>query len=367
MRQRSPKQHFITQSYMKQWADDAGRVGVVCLHHRGSGLVSPKGLHHVLDLSSDEQEKRWGRGEDQAKKVLEGFKEALGTNCDQLEAAETYLSDPDHLNTLVEFVALHHARSVVVPLQQGMDPNAAGGSTESEAAIRERSEAVKDHYGSCGIVVAVYEEDIPVVLGAIPVFDAHDWGNRPPDTARFLMPLTPRVIIGGTPDWPTGKVRVAPDSADHETLLTFQIGGVPGLLGTPYLICEPSALERTAEAALRLFEGGNWHWYAIGNRIDLCGSSAPGALRADWQQRTNRHQRIQAIHEDPTTTQSMKAKYQSMMREDAHKIQQDLDDLDVPMCACDQHRSNPEVNALWKATMPQVICDEMRRQRNLRS
>ena len=142
---------------------------------------------------------------------------------------------------------------------------------------------------------------------------------------------------------------------------------MPGLFGTPYLICEPSALERTAEAALRLFEGGNWHWCALANRIDLCGSSAPGALRADWQQRTNRHQRNQAIHGDPTTTQSMKAKYQSMMREDARKIQQDLDDLGVPICACDQHRSNPEIKALWKATMPQVICDEMRRQRNLRS
>ena len=358
---------------MKQWADDSGNVGVVCLHHRGSGLVSPKGLHHVLDLSSHEQEKRWGRSEDKAKKVLEGFKEALGPNCDQLEAAEMYLTSPDHLEkpdhlkTLVEFVALHHARSLVVPLQQGMDPNAAGGSTESEAAIRERWEAVKNHYRRCGIGITVYEEDTPVVLGAIPVFDAHDWGNRPPDTARFLMPLTPRVIIGGTPDWPPRQVRVVPGSADLETLLTFQIGGVPSLYSTPYLICESSALERTAEAALRLFEGSNWHWYALANRIDLCRNSAPSALRTDWQQRTNRHQRNQAIHGDPTTTQSMKAKYQSIMREDARKMQQDLDDLGVPMCACGQHRSNSEVSALWKATMPQVICDEMRRQKNLRS
>ena len=184
MRQRPPKQHFITQSFMKQWADDTGKVGVVCLHHRGSGLVSPGGLHHVLDLASHEQEKRWGRGEDQAKKVIEGFREALGPDCDQLEAAETYLSGPDHLETpdhpetpshletLVEFVALHHARSLVVPLRQGMAPNATGGSAESEAAIRERSEAVRDHYGRAGIEVTVYAEGIPVVLGAIPVFDA---------------------------------------------------------------------------------------------------------------------------------------------------------------------------------------------------
>lgn len=198
---KSPKQHFITKSYMKQWADDTGRVGVVCLHHRGSGLVSPNGLHHVLDLSSDEQEKRWSRDEEQAKNVLEGFKEALGTDSDRLAEAETYLSDPDRLKTLVDFVVLHYARSVVVPLQQLTNSNASGGSMESEAAIRERSEAVRGHYARCGLEVTVYEEDTPVVLGAIPVFDTHDWGERPLGTARFLMPLTPRAIVGGTPDW----------------------------------------------------------------------------------------------------------------------------------------------------------------------
>lgn len=133
------------------------------------------------------------------------------------------------------------------------------------------------------------------------MFDAYDWGDRPSGTARFMMPLTPRVIIGGTPDWPPGQVRVVPGSADRETLLTFQIGGVAGLFSTPYLICEPSALERTAEAALRLFEGGNWHWQALRDRIDLCGGSAPGTprlnwrLRADWQQRTDLHARNQGL------------------------------------------------------------------------
>ena len=360
-----PKQHFITKSYMKQWADDTGRVGVVCLHHRGSGLVSPKGLHHVLDLSSDEQEKRWSRDEEQAKNVLEGFTEALGTNGDHLAEAETYLSDPDRLKTLVDFIVLHHARSLVVPLQQLMDPNSSGSSMESEAAIRERSEAVRGHYGRCGIEVTVYPDETPVALGAIPVFDAHDWGERPLGTARFLMPLTPRAIVGGTPDWSPGQIRVKRDSADHETLLTFQIAGVPGLFGTPYLICEPSALERTAEGALRLFEGGNSHWYAMSNRIDLVSRSAPRALRADWRQRTKRHARNQGLLGLPTTTSPVRQRLWRSMAEDARKIQRDLDDLGVPICACDQHRSNPEVSALWKATMPQVICDEMRRQRNI--
>ena len=39
----------------------------------------------------------------------------------------------------------------------------------------------------------------------------------------------------------------------------------------------------------------------------------------------------------------------------------------VPVCACDQHRRNPKVKAPWKAVMPQAVCDEMRRQRNIRS
>lgn len=353
---------------MEQWADDTGEVGVVCLHHRGSVLVSPGGLHHVRNLSSPEQENRWSGPERQAKDVLDDFKEALGPNSDQLDAAEACLSDPDRLAALIDFIALHHARSVVVPLQQGMDPNATGGSTESEAAIRERSEAVRDHYGRAGIEVTVYEEDTPVVLGAIPVFDAHDWGERPAGTARFMMPLTPRALICGTPDWPTGKVKVVPGSADQDTLLTFQIAGMPGLFSPSYLICEPSALERTAEAALRLSEGSEVHWHALRDRIDMCGGSAPGTplvdwrLRADWLQRTKLHARNQGLL--GITTSPVRQRLLDSMAEDARKIQGDLDDLGVPMCDCHERRRDREVSALWKATMPQAVCQEMREQRN---
>lgn len=80
-----PKQHIITKSYMRQWADSSGNVGVVCLHHRGSVLVSPKGLHHVRDLSSVELENRWSHDEKHAMEVLDGFETALGGNGDQLE------------------------------------------------------------------------------------------------------------------------------------------------------------------------------------------------------------------------------------------------------------------------------------------
>ena len=280
--------------------------------------------------------------------------------------AERYLSgDLDRLTALVDFVALHHARSLAVPVQRWTNPNATGGSAESEATIWERWEAVRDHYGHCGVEVTVYSEDTPVVLGAIPVFDAEDWGGRPRHTGRFIMPLTPRAVICGTPDWPFGQVRIKHGIADHETLVRSQLAGVPKLYSTPYLICEPCALERTAETALRLSEGGNVHWYAIQNRVDLCGTTAPHELRADWRQRARRHGRNQDMCGDPTTTRSMGAKYQSDMVEDARKIQKDLDDLGVQVCACDQHRSNREVSALWNAAMPQVICNEIRHQRNV--
>ena len=363
MSQKPPKQHFITQSYMEQWADRTGNVGVVCLFHRGSALLSPGGLHYTRNLSSPDQENRWSGEEDRAKQVLKEFREKLGTNGEDLAAAQKYLSDPDRMKSLVDFVALHHARSLAVPLQQWTDPNTARGSTESETLIRERLEDVRGHYRRCGIEVTVYPKDTPIALGAIPVFEAQDWGPRPSGTARFIMPLAPRAMICGTPDWPPGQVRVVHGSADHETLLMGQLAGVPGLYSTPYLICEPSALEQTSETALRLAEGGNWHWYAINSRIDLpAARSAPDALQTDWRKRGLRHERNQALCADPTTTHSMKNKYRSIMVEDARKTQRDLDDLHVPVCDCARLRRNREVSDLWKAVMPQTVCQEIRRQ-----
>ena len=140
MPQKPPRQHLIAQSYMKQWTDDSGNVGVVCLFHRGSALMSPAGLHYARNLSSLGQENRWSGEEDRAKQVLDGFREKLATNGEDLAAAQKYLSDPDRMKSLVDFVALQHARSLAVPVQQWTDPNTARGSTESEALIRARLE-----------------------------------------------------------------------------------------------------------------------------------------------------------------------------------------------------------------------------------
>ena len=49
------------------------------------------------------------------------------------------------------------------------------------------------------------------------------------------------------------------------------------------------------------------------------------------------------------------------MVEDARKTQRDLDDLHVPVCDCARLRRDREVSALWKAVMPQTVCQEIRR------
>ena len=96
--------------------------------------------------------------------------------------------------------------------------------------------------------------------------------------------------------------------------------------------------------------------------IDLpAARSAPDALQTAWRKRGLRHERNQALCTDPTTTHSMKNKYRSTMVKDARKIQRDLDDLHVPVCDCARLHSDREVSALWKAVMPQTVCQEIRR------
>ena len=158
-----------------------------------------------------------------------------------------------------------------------------------------------------------------------------------------------------------------PGSIDQETPIIVQLGGVPTELATPFLICKPSELEQTSETVLHEAEGGNWHWYAIRERVALCGTSAPDELRADWQQRTSRHDRNQGLL--GMATSPVKQRLREAMAEDARKLQKDLDDLDVDVCSCAHYRKNTDdaVSASWKALMPQVICGEVRRQRNISS
>ena len=350
------RQHIITKSFIKQWADDSGYVGVVCLYHRASVEVSYKGLHYIGNLSSPEQDALWGEDiEDPAIQIINDLRTMLDDDDDHLTAAEAHLSEPEHLSALVDFVALHHARSFVVPLTQAMVSDVPPGSAASGTTIEQRMQDAKGRYADCGLGLNLYTADTPMVLGAVPVFDALDWGERPPGTASFMMPLTPRAMLMGVPELPSGRVGAALGINDFEDRLSWQIAGSPGLFGTPYLICEPSALDRVSEAALRLSEGSAWHWVAISDRIALC-EDIPPDLRADWQQRLSRHERLQGTCADPTTTQSMKNKHHRTLAKDARKVQADLDELDVRACDCSKYRRDQERSSIWRAAMPQLIC-----------
>ena len=369
------RQHYITKSFIDQWAEDTSegsRVGVVCLWHRARVLVPPSSLHSVEDLWSEQLDNSWSDSEGTAVEVIREFESRLGDNDDQFGAAKDYLSGAEcsigeerPIEHLMKFVVLHYARSVIVAIRQFMRRNAPLDSTEWETIIGQRSEAAWHRYRNCGFDIVVNPNDIAIPLGAIPVYDAEDWSGRAPGTAQFMMPLTPRTMICGSPELSEGHVEVKTGIIDQETPIIVQLGGVRTEFTTPYLICKPSALEQTAETALRQVEGGNWHWYAIRERIDLCGTSAPDELRADWQQRTSRHARDQGLH--GITTRPVKRRLQATMAEDARKIQKDLDDLDVDVCSCAHYRRNPDdsVAASWKAIMPQVICGEVRRQQNI--
>lgn len=372
------RQHYITGSFIKQWSEDTSegrKVGVVCLWHRAKVLVPPGSLHSVEDLWSEALDNSWSGSERAAIRVIRRFVSSLGDHDDQFDAAGGYLSGSEcseeeerPIEHLMNFIVLHHARSVIVPIQQFMR-DAPLDSTIWEAIIGQRLEDAKHRYLNCGFQVTVYPRDIAIPLGAIPVFDAEDWGGRAPGIAEFMMPLTPHSMICGSPELPRGQVEVKAGSIDQETPIISQLGGVPTEFTTPYLICRPSELEQTSRTALSMAEGGTWHWYALRERIDLYSTDASNEPRADWEQLTGRHARDQGLLGRPTTTSPVKQRLRDSMADGARRIQKDLDDLDVDVCSCAHYRNNlnDSVAASWKAIMPQVICDEVRRQRNVAS
>jgi hypothetical protein len=226
-------------------------------------------LHYIGNLSSPEQDALWGKDiENSAIEIVNELRTILDgdDDADALTAAEEHLSEPGRMSALVDFVALHHARSLVVPLTQAMSSDMPPGSAASEAAIEQRMHDAKERYADCGLGLSVYTDETPMVLGAVPVFNAPDWGERPPGTASFLMPLTPGAMLMGAPELQSGRVGVTIGINDFEDRLAWQIAGSPGWFGTPYLICEPAALDRVSAAALRLSEGSAWQWVAISER-----------------------------------------------------------------------------------------------------
>jgi len=357
MSDRPRRQHYISRFLLEQWADGAGSVGVVCTYHRESVIVPADKLHWVRSLSSHRKEETWSDLENRAKSALDGLTKSLGAQNIDHEAAQEFLSIPENHEPLIDLARLHHARSLAVPAQQFTRPRQTADSAEAEALIQARWDNAAD-YHACGIVVTVLSPDAPYALGAVPVFDSESWGGYRPNTARFSLPLTPHLVLSGIPELPAGQVHVAYENINQDVLLDLQLIGEGGWFATPYMICEPSALQQTTQMVLSLTEGRNTHWYALRDRMRLCDNATP-QQHADWRQRSRHHDHNQRMLTDATTSNSRKTKILEVMIEDAHKIQNELDALNVPICACNQHRHG-ELAGLWRRFMPQIICDAMR-------
>ena len=377
MRSKPPRQHYITESHIKRWADDGGQVAVVCLVHRDIVSVPFGSLHYTRETASGEQETAWSRREDAAKMVIDGLHARLGESLSDLAAATAYLTEdidvpdgPSRVKTLIDFAVLHHARSLVVPLRHIFDGDGQADAARTSAQIEQRWQDTHRRYHACGIEIVVHPDD-SVPLGAVPVLDSQDWGGRPDGVAEFIMPLSPHVLICGAPppDLTPGQVRVKEGSAVDEDLLYWQVAGAPGLISSPFVVCEPSAA-LDAHKVLRLAEGGVWHRFVLEDRIEIAGNVLP-RTRSVWKDRQACQGTAETMHRSPFATETGKAKIREASAERARLTQRELDALNVPVCRCRDRRKpdrrkprSRQISAAWKQIMPQVVCDEARHKHN---
>ena len=361
---RPPRQHYITASHVERWADDGGQVAVVSLCHRDTVSLPFGALYYTRDTASCEQETAWSTLEAVAKTVINEFHIELGESLSDLTAAHVYLAeDLSRVETLVDFVVLHHARSLVVPLRHLFGDRQADAAKTS-AQIDQRWRDAHRRYHACGIEIVVHADD-SVPLGAVPVLDAHDWGGRPDGTAEFIMPLSPHVLICGAPgpDLTPGEVRVVAGSAAREDLVGWQVAGAPGLISSPFVVCEPSLAASNSQTALSFAEGGAWHRFVLEDRVGMASRARPRD-RAAWKDRQACQRSDDTMYRSPFATEPNKARIRERSAERARLTQLELDDLSVSVCLCAHYRRNPRTSAAWEQIMPQVVCDAVRRKRN---
>ena len=361
---RPPRQHYITASHVERWADDGGQVAVVCLCHRDTVSVPFGALYYTRETASREQEAEWSTLEDAAKTVIDELHTELGESLSDLAAAHAHLvEDLSRVETLVDFAVLHHARSLVVPLRHFFGGGQADAAKTS-AQIDQRWQDAHRRYRACGIEIVVHADD-SVPLGAVPVLDAHDWGGRPDGTAEFIMPLSPQVLICGAPgpDLTPGEVRVVAGSAAREDLVGWQVAGAPGLISSPFVVCEPSSAASNSQTALRFAEGGAWHRFVLEDRIGMADRARPRD-RVAWQDRQACQGSDETMYRSPFATETNKARIRERSAERARLTQIELDDLNVSGCRCAHYRRSSRTSAAWEQIMPQFVCDAARRKRN---
>ncbi len=352
------KQHYISKSLIKRWADENHQVGVVCTYHRRSAIVHYRTLHRTCDLSSPELEDAWDADiENPAALAVDGLVCSLGPQLTELEAAHRFLSEPKNLGPLIDLARLHHARSLAAPIQQFVNSQRLADSAETAAMIQHRWDSTQDYHDH-GVVITVFPAGSPQPLGAAPVFDTTTWGRRESVDLRFMMPLTPRVMISGTAGLPPRQVEVVAEDIEPDRMQQMPLAGEPGLFPTLWMICQPSALQATEPDVLRRSEGGGAHWFAIGERIARCDDAAP-EQQAKWERRSERHKLNQTALETRALRESVQRRIYDRMRDDARETQHELDALDAPICTCSALRDGHN-GQLWQLFMPQTVCDSMR-------
>ena len=364
MHSRSPRQHYITASHVERWAGDSGHVAVVCLCHRDTVSVPFGKLYYTRETTSGEQETEWSKLEDAAKTVIDGLHTELGESLSDLAAAHAYLiEDLSRIETLINFAVLHHARSLVVPLRHLFGDRQADAAKTS-AEIDQRWQDAHRRYHACGIEIVVHADD-SVPLGAVPVLDAHDWGGRPDRTAEFIMPLSPHVLICGapSPDLTPGEVSMVAGPDASEDLVRWQVAGAPGLISSPFVVCEPSSVARNSQTALRFAEGGAWHRFVLDDRIETAWDASPRD-RVAWKDRQACQRSDDTMYRSPFATETNRASIRERSAERARLTQRELDALNVSACRCAHYRRSSRTSAAWEQIMPQVVCDAARRKRN---
>ena len=152
-------------------------------------------------------------------------------------------------------------------------------------------------------------------------------------------------------------------SAAHEDLARWQVAGAPGLISSPFVVCEPSSAARNSQTALRFAQGGSWHRFMLENRIEAA-IDAPTRDRVAWKDRQACQRSDDTMYKSPFATESNKANIREASAARAYLTQRELDVLNVPVCRCAHYRQNPRTSAAWEKIMPQVVCDAARRKRN---
>ena len=382
-----PRQHYVSKCLMKQWADDDGRVGVICLVHRWSGIVSAKALNWHKNLTSEPEkiEKEWSQTiEDPAGHALQKIADASRTpNSEQIDAIRDVVKESGTCDALIDLAVLHASRSIIVAPQR-LSMNSWQSPPNPSVAldvIKKRQEELLPKYRRQGIVLRVYDTPAPVLLGQFPVYDTDQWsGVDDPirgEAQVFQMPLNPRIILYGDPARPPGTVSVEPVLTDDKVqgrqnwFEWWPLGNVRRLITSPLVICSVEQADRLGPRVLQNTTGSRWHWLGIHSRMHA--NDQPGIIDdSTYKDITARcmryHKRFEKLPQTLARNPNSRIPVRRFNRWAARelekcetKLNKTLAEIDSPSeCSCSYFYKNSNT-AFWRTLIPEVVCQQANR------